>query len=261
MACVSAGIVAYCDYQETCIAARSLLKHTKSRDFRLFILDNASPDGCGAQLSATDFQDSRVKVIALPQNIGFGSAHNTVIPELESEVHYILNPDIWLREEDGDVLSDLADWLLAQPGAVMATPQLYFQDGAIQHLPRLKPTPWFLLARQLAPVFGGIFTRADRHYTMQDQDLSKPVRIAFCTGSFAAVRTEVFSKIGGFDPGYFLYVEDADLTQKVLREGTVWLAPQFGAIHAWHRAPMHDAGKFFLQLKSMCRFFKKWGLG
>ena len=27
--------------------------------------------------------------------------------------------------------------------------------------------------------------------------------------------------------------EDADLTQKVLREGTVWLAPQFHAVHAW----------------------------
>ena len=34
-------------------------------------------------------------------------------------------------------------------------------------------------------------------------------------------------EIGGFDPAYFMYVEDADLTQKVLREGTVWLAPQF----------------------------------
>ena len=58
-----------------------------------------------------------------------------------------------------------------------------------------------------------------------------------------------------------MYVEDADLTQKVLRKGTVWLAPQFHAVHAWHRAPMRDAGKFKMQLVSMGRYFKKWGCG
>ena len=117
------------------------------------------------------------------------------------------------------------------------------------------------LARQLAPRFGGCFAKADDHYTMQDEDLSAPRRIEFCTGSFMAVRTDVFKEIGGFDPAYFMYVEDADLTQKVLQKGTVWLAPQFSAIHAWHRAPMRDAGKFKMQLVSMGRYFKKWGCG
>ena len=58
-----------------------------------------------------------------------------------------------------------------------------------------------------------------------------------------------------------MYVEDADLTQKVLREGTVWLAPQFHAVHAWHRAPMRDAGKFKMQLVSMGRYFKNGAAG
>ena len=261
MAKVSACIVAYCDCDEVCAAARSVLAHTKSPDFRLFLVDNASLDGCGAQLAAADFADVRVKVKCLSENVGFGKGHNSVLSELASDVHFILNPDILLREGDGDVLSDLADWLLAQPGAVMATPQLWFPDGRIQHLPRRKPTPWLLLARQLAPRFGGVFAKADSHYTMQDEDLTQPRRIEFCTGSFSAVRTDVFKKIGGFDPGYFMYVEDADLTQKALREGTVWLAPQFAAIHAWHRDPMRDAGKFMMQLKSMGRYFGRWGIG
>ena len=141
----------------------------------------------------------------------------------------------------------------------MATPQLHYPDGRLQHLPRRKPTPWLLLARQLAPRFGGAFQKADEHYTMQDEDLTEPRRIEFCTGSFMAVRTDVLKKIGGFDPAYFMYVEDADLTQKVLQEGAVWLAPQFSAVHAWHRAPMRDAGKFKMQLVSMGRYFKKWG--
>ena len=234
MPTISACIVAYCDYEEVCAAVRSILHFTPAPDFTLYIVDNASPDGCGKQLADTDWADPRVQVLCLPENVGFGRGHNAVLGKLHSSVHFILNPD---------------------------TPQLHYPDGRLQHLPRRKPTPWLLLARQLAPKFGGAFKKADDHYTMQDEDLTVPRRIEFCTGSFMAVRTDVLQKIGGFDPAYFMYVEDADLTQKVLRKGTVWLAPQFHAVHAWHRAPMRDAGKFKMQLVSMGRYFKKWGCG
>ena len=129
--------------------------------------------------------------------------------------------------------------------------------AAVRSILQHTPAPDFALY----VVDNGCFAKADDHYTMQDEDLSAPRRIEFCTGSFMAVRTDVFKEIGGFDPAYFMYVEDADLTQKVLQKGTVWLAPQFSAIHAWHRAPMRDAGKFKMQLVSMGRYFKKWGCG
>ena len=59
---MSACIVAYCDYEEVCAAVRSVLTHTPAADFRLFVVDNASPDGCGARLAAEDFGDARVTV-------------------------------------------------------------------------------------------------------------------------------------------------------------------------------------------------------
>ena len=218
---ISACIVAYCDYDEVCAAVRSILHYTPAPDLALYVVDNGSPDGCGRQLAETDFGDSRVTVLPLEKNIGFGKGHNYVLDRLTSDVHFILNPDILLT---GDVLEDMAAWLLARPGAAMATPQLRYPDGKLQHLPRRKPTPWLLLARQLAPKLGGCFKKADDHYTMQDEDLTVPRRIEFCTGSFMAVRTDVFKEIGGFDPGYFMYVEDADLTQKVLqKEPSGWL--------------------------------------
>lgn len=260
MAEISACIVAFCDYDEVCAAVRSILADTPAPGFALYVVDNASPDGCGKRLAGTDFGDARVKVLCLPENLGFGRGHNSVLPRLTSDVHFILNPDILLYLGE-NTLAGLADWLLAQPGAVMATPQLYYPDGRIQHLPRRKPTPWRLLARQLAPRFGGVFAKADAHYTMQDEDLALPRPIEFCTGSFMAVRTDVFRQIGGFDEGYFMYVEDADITQKALQKGSVWLAPQFRAVHAWHRDPMRDAGKFVMQLKSMGRYFRRWGIG
>lgn len=256
---ISASIVAYSNYDEVCSAVRSILRYTPEQDFRLYVIDNASPDGTGQRLVQTDFSDARVSIFCLPQNLGFGRGHNYVMDRLESDVHFILNPDILLTE---DTLSGLAEWLLARPEVVMATPQLYFPDGRVQNLPRRKPSPLPLVCRQFAPFKeGSLFERINARYTMEDQDLSQPTEIQFCTGSFMAVRTDIFRKAGGFDPKYFMYVEDADLTQKFLQYGKVYLVPQFTAIHAWHRDTLRDMGKFKMQLVSMLRFFRKWGIG
>ena len=83
---------------------------------------------------------------------------------------------------------------------------------------------------------------------MEGEDLSAPVEIEFCTGSFSAVRTAEFKAVGGFDEHYFMYVEDADLTQKMRTTGKAYLVPQYTAIHAWHRAA-HRSLKPFLLMK------------
>ena len=244
------------EYLERCVGS---LRGQTLEELEIILVDDGSPDGCPALCDRYAAGDDRVTVRCLPENVGFGRGHNSVMKDLHSDVHFILNPDVLLQD---DVLTGMAAWLMEHPGVVMATPQLYFPDGRIQHLPRRKPTPWLLLARQLADRMpGGVFAKANEHYTMQDEDLSAPRPIEFCTGSFAALRTDVFKKIGGFDPEYFMYVEDADLTQKALQCGQVYLLPQFRAVHAWHRAPMRDACKFKMQLVSMGRYFRKWGCG
>ena len=108
---ISACIVAYCDYDEVCAAVRSILHYTPAPDLALYVVDNGSPDGCGRQLAETDFGDSRVTVLPLEKNIGFGKGHNYVLDRLTSDVHFILNQDILLT---GDVLEDMAAWLLAR---------------------------------------------------------------------------------------------------------------------------------------------------
>ena len=149
--------------------------------------------------------------------------------------------------------------MAAHPSVVMTRPGLTFPDGRPQQLPLRRCNVRAMVYRQLPCL--RFWAKCNDRYLMADKDLTKPTEIEFCTGSFSAVDTAAFKAVGGFDEGYFMYVEDADLTQKVLQKGTVWLAPQFSAIHAWHRAPMRDAGKFKMQLVSMGRYFKKWGCG
>ena len=251
---ISACIVAYCDYDEVCAAVRSVLANTPGDDFALYVVDNASPDGCGPRLAQTDFGDVRVQVICLPKNLGFGKGHNSIMDRLTSDVHFILNPDIQLT---ADTLSDLADWMAQHPGVVMARPALTFPDGRPQRLPLRRCSVRAMVYRQLPCL--KFWAKYNERYLMADKDLTKPTEIEFCTGSFSAVDTAVFKAVGGFDEDYFMYVEDADLTQKMRTRGKAYLVPQYTAIHAWHRAAHRSLKPFLWQLRSLLRYFSKWG--
>ena len=258
---LSATIVTYNDQAEAIRAAVSVLEHTRRHPLALYLVDNASTDGTGQALEAAAASGKlapgprqTVRVIRKEKNVGFGAGHNTVLPELASDYHFILNPDILLRE---DTLSDLAEWMQAHPAAVMARPSLCFPDGRVQVLPLRRCSLRPMVYRQLS--FLSFLKKYNDAYVMAGEDLTRPRQIEFCTGSFAAVRTGAFKAAGGFDEGYFMYVEDADLTQKMLQRGQVWLVPQYTAVHVWHRAAHRSLGPMVQQTRSLCRYFKKWG--
>lgn len=248
----SACIVVYNGGEEAAGAARSLLRHTRDVELSLTLVDNASPDGSGAWLEQQDF-GPQARVMRLAQNVGFGKGHNAVLPELASEYHFVVNPDITL---DDDAISQLCAWMDAHPDVVMATPQLRFPDGTEQYTAKRRPTFLALLARQLPlPFLKGIET----HYLMRDEDLTKPQEIDFCTGCFFVMRTEVFRKMGGFDESYFMYVEDADITCRAQDYGRVMYVPDVHVYHAWHRDTRKRWKNFWMQIRSMLHYWHKWG--
>lgn len=256
---ISACIVVYNKAEEALRTAALVLAHTRRWPITLYLVDNASPDGSGALLRERAQPlplgpGQRVEVICREANDGFGTGHNTVLPLIDSDVHFILNPDIQIED---DVLCGMADWLAAHPQAVMARPAVCYPDGNPQELPLRKCSALALVYRQLT--FIKPLKRFNDHYVMNDEDLSGPTEIEFCTGCFSAVKTADWKSVGGFDENYFMYVEDADLTQKMRQRGLVYLLPQFKAYHVWNRAPHRDVKQFFLQMKSMSRYFSKWG--
>ena len=258
---LSACIVVYNGADEALRAAQTVLDCTRRHPLTLYLVDNASPDGSGQCLAkaATDGtlhirEDQKVEVLCRTENGGFGTGHNTVLPELASTYHFILNPDIQLM---ADTLSDLADWMARHPDAVMARPGLVFPDGRPQRLPLRRCALRPMVYRQLS--FLKFWEKYNEQYLMADKDLTKPTEIEFCTGSFSAVRTAEFKAVGGFDEHYFMYVEDADLTQKMRTTGKAYLVPQYTAIHAWHRAAHRSLKPFLWQAGSLLRYFSKWG--
>ncbi len=249
---LSATVVMYGNPEETHACLVSLAQHTQAADFVVYLVDNNSPDNAMEKIIEMGLPAC---VVPLPQkeNKGFGTGHNQVLPLLESEYHAVVNPDILLRE---DALQAMVEWMQAHPDVAITTPHLVFPDGRQQNIAKRKPALLPLLARQLHVSF---LKKYEDHYLMLDEDLSKPTDVEFCSGCFFVMKTEVFKQIGGFDEKYFMYVEDADITQKALQHGRAVYLPDVTVVHAWHRAAHRNPRQFFWQLRSMARYFKKWG--
>ena len=53
--------------------------------------------------------------------------------------------------------------------------------------------------------------------------------------------------------------EAADRTPTLRPPARAYLGPQYTAIHAWHRAAHRSLKPFLWQLRSLLRYFSKWG--
>ena len=98
---VTASIVNYNDFDNTCNAVGSLLQYTKEPSFRLFVVDNSTAGDSAEKLRELFPQ---IEVIRTEKNRGFGAGHNLVLPRIDSEYHAVINPDIIV---DSDVIGEL----------------------------------------------------------------------------------------------------------------------------------------------------------
>lgn len=249
---LSASVVMYGGQDDARKCLESLEQQNTAADFSVFLIDNNSPDGALEKLLEKPLP-KRVQVLPQKENLGYGTGHNKCIPLLNSKYHAVVNPDIVLNE---DAIGEMARWMEKHPDVAITTPALVFPGGQPQHIAKRRPAVLPLLARQLGFKF---LKKYEEHYLMLDEDLSNPTDVEFCSGCFFVIRTDVFKKMGGFDEKYFMYVEDADITQKALKHGRAVYLPQVTVTHAWQRAAHHSPRQFFWQVKSMGRYFKKWG--
>ncbi|MEG2054480.1 MAG: glycosyl transferase family 2, partial [Oscillospiraceae bacterium] len=134
--------------------------------------------------------------------------------------------------------------------------RLMFPNGKEQFVAKRKPNFMGLVARQLP---FGFLKKYEDYYLMKDKDLLTPTDVQFVSGCFFMMPTKIMAEIGGFDEKYFMYVEDADITQKALLKGRAVYNPEVYVFHSWNRQARKIGKAFFMQIKSMARYFKKWG--
>ena len=221
---VSAVIVSYnsAGYLPDCV--RSLRSEGVGE---VVVVDNASTDGSVAAILATD---GAVRVVETGANLGFGSAANRGVALTFGEYVLVMNPDTVV--EPGTVKT-LAEALDRDPGLAVVGPRMENVDGTLYPSVRRFPN----LAVAAGHAFLGLVrprNRFTRSYRMLDWDHDRPAAdVDWVSGACFLVRRSAFDTVGGFDEGYFMYVEDVDLCWRLGLAGwRIGYEPGARVVHA-----------------------------
>jgi N-acetylglucosaminyl-diphospho-decaprenol L-rhamnosyltransferase len=191
----------------------------------VMVVDNASRDGSTAE--AAD-RHPAVRVLENPVNRGFAAAANRGIAETDAPLILLLNPD---AEVTGGTLPAFVKVTRERPRVAVLGPLVRNPDGTIQPSARKVPG----VGEGLAHAFLGRVApgnRFSRSYTLADWDRTTEREVEWISGSAMLLRREAVEAVGGFDEGYFMYVEDVDLCTRLRAAGwTVLFSPELEVTH------------------------------
>ncbi|MEP7457175.1 glycosyltransferase family 2 protein [Phyllobacterium sp. SB3] len=229
---ITIAIVVFKPDQQTVLrtiqSLRQALQFTDAKTAKIFLIDN-TPDGANYDWLSESLAGLPFEIIHGQGNVGFGRANNIVV-DVVGKYHLVLNPDV---EMEPDALATALAFMDDHKDCGLLTPQAFNPDGSRQYLCKRYPNVFDLLLRGFAPcgVKQLFATRLDL-YEMRDQigDVvfwDPPI----ASGCFMFFRGDVFKKLGGFDPRYFLYFEDFDISLRAAKFARIAYVPKVRIVH------------------------------
>ncbi|MEK6320009.1 MAG: glycosyltransferase, partial [Burkholderia gladioli] len=79
------------------------------------------------------------------------------------------------------------------------------------------------------------------------------------SGCFMLFRTDLLRQLGGFDPRYFLYFEDYDLSVRAGRLASIAYVPTVRIVHHGGGASRKGLAHIRMFLASAFRFYRRFG--
>lgn len=194
-------------------------------------------------------------VISGHGNVGFAKGNNLALENSNADFVLILNPDVVLNEHALEIgLSALR----SHEHWVAVFPHVRNPSGVPEYLYRKRPRVRSLLGRLSGQRW---FASFERDYVQYDLDWSvQRDDFDVATGCFMLIRKSAWNVVNGFDPRFFLFFEDYDLTLRLKKLGHCVYLPQMSITH---RGGNVASKRQFSQMKyffiSAVRFFNKHG--
>ena len=190
-------------------------------------------------------------------NLGYGKAHNLALRAARDRArcNLIMNTDV---RYDPAAVVRLFDYLQSHPEAGLAAPKILYEDGSLQYVCRLLPTPANLFMRRFLP--NSKWTaEADAKYELRSWDHNSYANLPYFQGSFLMIRTDLGNRLGGFDERFFLYGEDIDLCRRIHAVSEAIYVPDARVIHEYRRYSNSSWYGTWVGIQNNARYFNKWG--
>lgn len=212
---VSIVIVAYECRDELRDCLGSIERAKGGLDVEVVVADNASTDGT-VDVLRSEFPD--VRLVALPENIGFARGVNRAAALASGDYLLLLNPDTALHDDGG--LERLLAFARSHPeyglfGGRTLWPDGTLCPGSVWGAPSLWSDTCFAVL--LSSAFKG--SRIFDPDSLGSWQRDSVRRVGVVTGCLLLVSREGWDSLGGFDERFFMYGEDVDLSLRAARAG------------------------------------------
>lgn len=226
---VAVVTVNYNTADDTKIFLSSLEKvKTSGISLLTIVIDNGSKD-----VLHIEKKENR-ELIRIENNTGFAGGYNTGMKRALAEgAEYVLivNNDTLL---DQDMILEMLRVFELDKKIGVVVPKIYFAKGHEFHKDRYKK-------EELGKVFWYAGGHTDWNHVqsvhrgvdeVDHGQYDKEETVDFATGCCMMLKKEVLEHIGFFDERYFLYYEDADLSERIKRAGYhIYYAPKAVLFH------------------------------
>jgi N-acetylglucosaminyl-diphospho-decaprenol L-rhamnosyltransferase len=180
------------------------------------VVDSGSSDGTADAVRAAH---PSVRVLELG-NVGYGRGVNAGTRLLGEDINVVVAANADVRFQLG-AIDALVAALDADPGVAAVGPRVRYPDGGHQASARRSPSFGTAVVHGaigwLVP--GNSATRRYHALDLTGPDATHACDVDWVSGCAFAVRRSDLEAVGGFDPGYRLFVEDVDLCARLRRRG------------------------------------------
>lgn len=242
-------------------AVNALKQVLPVRQSLLYVIDNDPQGQAGLDALVSGVLDRETmawKLLRPGRNLGFGAGHNLSLREGTGDYHLVLNPDVELAE---DALWQGCHFLREHPHVGLLSPSANGPEGRRQYLGKNYPAIFDLFLRGFAPGWlrNAFAQRMARYELREEVEAGFARRLDIASGCFMLFRGETFRRLKGFDPAFFLYFEDFDLSLRTSSLASVAYVPQVRIVHAGGDAARKGWRHIVLFAKSAFRFYHKHG--
>jgi GT2 family glycosyltransferase len=212
---VSILIVSYECRDELGECLRSIERAKGDVDVEVVVADNASGDGT-AEFLRSEFPG--VRLLALPENLGFARGVNRAAEIATGEYLLLLNPDTVLHDDGG--LERLLAFARSHPEHGLFGGRTLWPDGTL-----CPGSVWGAPSLWSHACFAFLLSSAFKGSRVFDPDSlgswrrDSVRRVGVVTGCLLLVSRADWDALGGFDERFFMYGEDVDLSLRAARAG------------------------------------------
>ncbi len=246
---VSVIIINYKTPQLLIDCFNSIKKQTSGVKYEIIVVDNDSGDNSVARINESIQVD---KIICSTTNVGFGRANNLGVKHARGKYIFLLNSDTILIN---NALKILFDFMEDNQECGICGGNLYDQDLNPTHsfMPRiLSLQDEFDILAKIERLLNKKKFICDFNYSGSNMD------VGYITGADMFIRKDVFDKCNGFDPDFFMYYEEVELTNRIKKLGyTVTSVPEAKIIHLEGKSCEFKEARYRMKMESKYKYFSK----